>query len=193
VLYTTGRWLELPQSTRKHPPTILRLHYTTHQVSTTFDADLATPQPSIRITADELLPLLAKQQPAGPGPTSSSSSGGGALVVDTRNAEQFTGQVRRGPRAGRIPGALSLPRKALLDETTGWLLPLQQQRQVLMDRLGLSAAELEGGGRRVVLYCNGGVAACTAALALHRLGSRDVAVYDGSWNEWGAREELPIE
>jgi rhodanese-related sulfurtransferase len=92
---------------------------------------------------------------------------------------------------------------------------LEQQRQILMERLGLSEADLPGslpgsatggkttstegsgveGGeqRQVVLYCNGGVAACTAALALQRLGHRNWAVYDGSWNEWGARDDLPLE
>ena len=37
-----------------------------------------------------------------------------------------------------------------------------------------------------------GVAACLLALGLHLLGHRDVAVYDGSWSEWGAREGAPI-
>jgi thiosulfate/3-mercaptopyruvate sulfurtransferase len=43
----------------------------------------------------------------------------------------------------------------------------------------------------VVIYCNGGVAACTAALVLHRLGHRSWSVYDGSWNEYSA-SELPV-
>ena len=33
--------------------------------------------------------------------------------------------------------------------------------------------------------------ACTAAFALHLLGKDDVALYDGSWTEWGADPETP--
>jgi thiosulfate/3-mercaptopyruvate sulfurtransferase len=98
--------------------------------------------------------------------------------------------VRRGPRAGRIPGAVSLPRPALLDPASGWLLPLARQRELLQQ----AGVDFEEPGRqRVVVYCNGGVAACTAALALHRLGRGNWAVYDGSWNEWGALVHLPVE
>ncbi|KAI8474551.1 MAG: rhodanese domain-containing protein [Monoraphidium minutum] len=179
----------------------------TLKVSTTFDAANAAPRPELRVTVDELAAALAAAaaSPSSTAGSSSDSGGGGGgdlLIVDTRNWEQYTGQVRRGPRGGRIPGAVSLPRRELLDPATGWLLPLEEQRAVLLERLGLTEAELPGasgggggggGGRRVVLYCNGGVAACTAALALSRLGHASWAVYDGSWNEWGARGELPLE
>jgi 3-mercaptopyruvate sulfurtransferase SseA len=145
--------------------------------------------------------------------------------------------VRRGPRGGRIPGAVSLPRRALVDEAAGWLLPLDRQRAVLEEALGVAlppppdraaGGPVAAGGRsgaasssgcgvagdrkeaggaageaaeeaaapapQVVLYCNGGVAACTAALALARLGYPGrVSVYDGSWNEWSARSDLPAE
>jgi thiosulfate/3-mercaptopyruvate sulfurtransferase len=104
-------------------------------------------------------------------------------------------QVRRGPRGGHIPGAVSLPRPALLDKATDWLKPLQQQQQAL-EAAGItlpsssssSSGEVE---QKVVIYCNGGVAACTAALSLHRLGHRSWSVYDGSWNEYAA-SELPV-
>lgn len=85
---------------------------------------------------------------------------------------------------------MSLPRPALLDSGTDWLLPLDKQKEKL-EEAGVDFERPEQ--QKVVIYCNGGVAACTAALALHRLGRGNWAVYDGSWNEWSARMELPVE
>ena len=55
----------------------------------------------------------------------------------------------------------------------------------------------EGAGvdlaKPVVTSCGSGVTACVAILALHLLGHRDLAVYDGSWSEWGSRDDTPIE
>lgn len=85
-----------------------------------------------------------------------------------------------------------------MDPETGWIKTLGEQKQVLQDAglllpdsgPGQTATEHEAGAQRVLIYCNGGVAACTAALALHRLGHRNWAVYDGSWNEY-SRSGLP--
>ena len=117
------------------------------------------------------------------------------MVIDTRSDDQHTGQIRRGPRGGRIPGSIPLPRSQLLDAETDWFKTLDQQ-QKLLEGIGVDVKGSSGSGGevdKVVLYCNGGVAACTAALALERLGYRNWAVYDGSWNEWGQREDLPVD
>jgi CubicO group peptidase (beta-lactamase class C family) len=45
----------------------------------------------------------------------------------------------------------------------------------------------------IVTSCGSGVSACALALGLHLIGAKQVAVYDGSWTEWGARQDLPIE
>jgi thiosulfate/3-mercaptopyruvate sulfurtransferase len=44
----------------------------------------------------------------------------------------------------------------------------------------------------IVTTCGSGVSASILALALARLGREDVAVYDGSWSEWGARSDTPV-
>jgi len=48
-------------------------------------------------------------------------------------------------------------------------------------------------GKRVITYCGGGIAATFVAFDLARLGRGDVAVYDGSLNEWTADPSLPME
>ncbi len=48
------------------------------------------------------------------------------------------------------------------------------------------------GAARLVTYCNGGIAAAAAALQLVRLGETDVAIYDGSLNEWAADPDAPL-
>ena len=89
-------------------------------------------------------------------------------------------------RPGRIPGSVNVPVASLLDPDTGAFRPPQALRQ---------AFEAAGalGGRRVIAYCGGGIAASGDALALTLLGARDVAVYDGSLSEWIADPACPLE
>jgi thiosulfate/3-mercaptopyruvate sulfurtransferase len=113
---------------------------------------------------------------------------GEAFVLDARDAGQYTGAVTRGEgRPGHVPGARHLHADGLFGPD-GTFLPDDDLEEKLRE-----AGVPEDREAPVVAYCNGGVAATVPLFALHRLGYGNLANYDGSWNEWGAREDLPAE
>lgn len=108
-------------------------------------------------------------------------------IVDARAAARYHGTVpepRAGLRSGHIPSALSLPFTNLLNANG-----------TLKDATALKAEFAKAGVdivRPVVASCGSGVTAGVIAFALAQLGHPDAAVYDGSWTEWGSRQDLPI-
>jgi thiosulfate/3-mercaptopyruvate sulfurtransferase len=132
------------------------------------------PRPGRRVDAAEVL---------------DASRNGGTFILDARDEGQYTGALARGKgRAGRVPGAMHLHADTLLDPNKGTFRSNEELAAKLREA-GIS----EDKDEPIVAYCNGGVAATVPLFALYRLGYRNLANYDGSWNEWGTREDLPTE
>ena len=109
-------------------------------------------------------------------------------VVDARSRGRFAGtepEPRAGLRGGHIPGSVNLPYDELY-QPDGTLAP----REELQRRFVAAGVDL---AQPVVTSCGSGVTASVLALALYLLGRPDAAVYDGSWTEWGGRDDTPIE
>lgn len=104
-----------------------------------------------------------------------------ALLIDARPPAQYRGEASAASRAGHIPGAKNVHYASLVDQATGKLLPRDELARVFA-AAGIDVAALP---RDIVCYCNGGITATVPVTALAVLGRADVAVYDGSWNEWG--------
>ena len=113
---------------------------------------------------------------------------GAEQVIDARSGERFEGRVaepRPGLRSGHIPGSRNLPYNDLFDPGTGAMKPLQD----LQKAFSAAGVDLD---KPIVTSCGSGVSALVLTLALYRLGVRGLALYDGSWSEWGLRDGPPV-
>ncbi|MEQ9189413.1 MAG: 3-mercaptopyruvate sulfurtransferase [Alphaproteobacteria bacterium] len=141
----------------------------------------ASPSPAI-FTARRRSDLIRSRRQMAANQTSHSEQ-----VVDARAPGRFAGaepEPRPGLRAGHIPGAINLPFSQVLDSQTARLRSADAIRSAFAEA-GVDLA------RPVTTSCGSGVSACILALALASIGRDIVAVYDGSWTEWGG-SDLPL-
>ncbi|MFI4965953.1 MAG: 3-mercaptopyruvate sulfurtransferase [Caulobacterales bacterium] len=110
-----------------------------------------------------------------------------AQLVDARAGVRFRGEApepRAGLRSGHMPGAHNVPWEGLI-AGDGTMKTAGDLRAAFLN----AGVDLDG---PIVTTCGSGVSAALLALALARLGREDVAVYDGSWTEWGGCADTPV-
>jgi thiosulfate/3-mercaptopyruvate sulfurtransferase len=110
----------------------------------------------------------------------------GTCLINALEGDLHRGENPRYGRPGRIPGSVNVPAASLVDADTNTFVSDVQAASIFR---GVGADP----ERRAVLYCGGGIAATLDAFVLHRLGYRDLSIYDASMSEWARDESLPIE
>jgi thiosulfate/3-mercaptopyruvate sulfurtransferase len=124
----------------------------------------------------------ARPWPSGRFVTADVLAASAAAVFDARSAERYAqGDDAIDPRPGHVPGAYSAPWAGNLDADGRFLPP-----DVLRARYAAA-----GGG--AIAYCGSGVTACHDLLAMTVAGLTDLALYPGSWSQWGADPSRPAE
>ena len=106
-------------------------------------------------------------------------------IIDARASARFTAKVsepRADLRSGHIPGSINVPFSTLFDKDDGTMLDAKEILSIFTE----AGTNFD---RPIVTSCGSGVTACALMMALKLIGKEDVAVYDGSWSEWGSLTE----
>jgi thiosulfate/3-mercaptopyruvate sulfurtransferase len=110
-----------------------------------------------------------------------------AQIVDARSAERFAGKApepRPGLRSGHMPGSFNVPFDRVLEN--GRLASPER----IEDAFTSAGVDLD---KPIITSCGSGVTAAILTFALESIGRIPKGLYDGSWSEWGARPDLPVE
>lgn len=134
--------------------------------------------PAVVATLDDVQATMAKVD----------ADNGNSCLIDSLSVDYFHGKAGDNygyGRLGHIPGAINIPTETMLNPETGEFLPAVEIEKIFKQSLG----DLNG---RYIAYCGGGIAASQNVFALHLIGKKDVALYDGSLQEWVKDAARPL-
>ncbi len=111
-------------------------------------------------------------------------------VIDARAAGRYRGEdpePRPSAKVGHIPGSINLPFNQLMDPKNNFVYRSADEIKTVVEEAGIDTS------KPIAASCGSGVTACVLALGLYLIGHKNVAVYDGSWAEWGDHPETPVD
>jgi thiosulfate/3-mercaptopyruvate sulfurtransferase len=110
----------------------------------------------------------------------------GAILLDVRPQDLFSGEKGAWKRKGHIKGAVS--HFWALDMNTDGTFKTKEELIAGYEKIGVTP------DKSIIVYCGQGqMSAHTYFVLKHILGFPKVKLYDGGFNEWSNRDDLPVE
>lgn len=108
------------------------------------------------------------------------------VILDARTPEEYSGEREMASRSGHIPNAVNLEWvNFMMEDGIPYFKPAEEIAAMLAER-GITP------DKQVVTHCHTNVRGSHAYFTLRLMGYDSVKAYEGSWSEWGNREDTPI-
>lgn len=143
---------------------------------------LSKESPNVQRSA--FTPSLNKNAVVGLNAVKDASKDPRMIIVDARSDRYYQGDPGSMARGGHIPGAVNIAFSSVVDSTNRFL--SYDELKTMFEKAGVTS------GKKIITYCHIGQQASLLYLVARYLG-HEASLYDGSFEDWSSREELPVE